>query len=180
MRQMRLVFPEAVPVLSLTDSFSIYIHIPFCRSKCSYCAFHSVPCDPDLEEKYISALIGEIAHHAKHDNRRVSSVYFGVGTPSVLKAEQLCRVLSAVKQNFNLADDAEITAEINPGDADEFFFNQLRKCGFNRLSFGIQSVDDAELTLIGRRHSSHDAYVAVNAAKSAGFTLAMIRESNLP
>lgn len=166
---MLLLFQVAAQVLSLTNSLGIYIHIPFCKSKCTYCNFYSF-CGNDLQkEEYTLALCRDIVVRGKQINRRVTSVYFGGGTPSVLSTEQLCRILNAIKQNFSVVEDAEITIEANPADNLGEMLPELRKVGFNRLSLGVQSANSDELKVLGRRHTKEDAANAVKVARQNGF-----------
>ncbi len=161
--------PVAAQVLFLTNSIGIYIHIPFCRSRCSYCAFYSVCADKQSVADYCKSLIEQIKERGSKIFRPVSSVYFGGGTPSVLSAEQLNAILSAVKQSFSVQDNAEITVEVNPADDLEALLPSLYENGFNRLSMGIQSGNDDELTVLGRRHNKDRAEKAVEIARKAGF-----------
>ena len=155
----------------------IYIHIPFCSGKCFYCDFYSAPASPETMDAYARALC---AHIAETEGRpEADTVYFGGGTPSFLGAENLIRILGAVRGAFSLDENAQITLEANPGDiclragarADETeTLSRLREAGFDRLSFGVQSAHDAELAVLGRRHGFAQAEKAVEAAKKAGFS----------
>ena len=153
-------------------SLGLYIHIPFCRSKCLYCDFCSfVNKGEDEREVYVRALLQEIEQRSAA-GCFVDTVYFGGGTPSILTSEQIGRVLSAIRTNFAIAKDVEITLECNPmtHTSDGFeYFSRLRELGVNRLSLGIQSAVDGELKLIGRRHRFEDAERTVNEARRAGF-----------
>lgn len=142
---------------------SVYIHVPFCKSKCKYCSFVSV-CDENLTDLYIDALLREIT--AKYNSEPLKTLYFGGGTPSLLSAETVEKII----QKFILSDDSEITFEINPDDADLEYLKGLKSLGVNRLSFGVQTFNDEILTYIGRRHDSKTALDAIDNAKSAGFT----------
>ncbi|MBR3844970.1 MAG: radical SAM family heme chaperone HemW [Clostridia bacterium] len=152
-------------------NLGLYIHIPFCRTKCLYCDFCSfVSRDEQQREAYIGALLREIEARGTKDYS-VDTVYFGGGTPSLLSAEQIGRILDEIKESFNVSPDAEITLECNPmtvSDGDEYF-KELRALGVNRLSLGVQSAVDEELKLIGRRHSFEDAKETFWAARGAGF-----------
>lgn len=141
---------------------SAYIHIPFCKSKCKYCSFISYPRLNKIEE-YINCLSKEIADIYKGEE--LETLYFGGGTPSLV----LTGLLNKIIKNFNLAENPEITIEINPDDAEESYLKTLHNLGFNRLSIGAQTFDDGILKLIGRRHGSKDIVNAVNLAKQAGF-----------
>lgn len=157
-------------------SFGIYIHVPFCESKCPYCDFYSRPPKGSGKNKeeyikeYTAGVKNRLVSYAKkYGSRPVDSVYFGGGTPSVLGAEALAEILSAIKENFHVTTDAEITAEANPCSVDEEFFRALRKSGFNRLSMGLQSANGDELKLLGRRHTAEEAAEKVRLAQKCGF-----------
>lgn len=149
---------------------SVYIHIPFCKSKCPYCDFYSAcPKDESVLEQYTEAVCARLMSCGeRYAHRDVGTVYFGGGTPSVLGAERLCRVLSAVKSAFSVHPDAEVTVECNPADVDRVFFETLRNGGVNRISMGMQSANEDELRLLGRRHTAEDAEKAMRAAREAG------------
>lgn len=152
-------------------NLGLYIHIPFCRTKCLYCDFCSfVSRDDRQREAYVGALLREIEARGTKDYS-VDTVYFGGGTPSLLSAEQIGRILGKIKESFNVSPDAEITLECNPmtvSDGDKYF-KELCALGVNRLSLGVQSAVDGELKLIGRRHSFEDAKATFLAARGAGF-----------
>ena len=149
---------------------SVYIHIPFCKSKCPYCDFYSAsPREESALEQYEKAVCARLfSYGEKYGHPAVGTVYFGGGTPSVFGAERLCRVLGAVRAAFRISADAEITAECNPGDVDAAFFETLRAGGFNRISMGMQSANADELRVLGRRHDAETVCRAVEAARAAG------------
>lgn len=154
----------------------LYIHIPFCRSKCLYCDFTSFAARGSEEiEKYLSALCCEIEQRGRETHNcgyEVDTVYLGGGTPSLLTPEQTGRILSTVKDAFCVSPDAEITLECNPLthlDDGEEYFASLHSLGINRLSVGIQSAVNSELKLIGRRHSFEQARETVLCARRSGF-----------
>ncbi|MBC8135478.1 MAG: oxygen-independent coproporphyrinogen III oxidase [Fibrella sp.] len=148
----------------------IYIHIPFCTKKCGYCDFNAYSGYKDATKaRYVDALCREIENRA--DSRtHIPTIFFGGGTPTVLTASDLVRILNTVRQNFTVAKDAEVSTEANPSDADENYLRTLREAGFNRLSFGVQTFDDRLLRTIDRVHSGQDAVGAIEKAKRAGFT----------
>lgn len=153
-------------------SAGIYIHVPFCVRKCGYCDFYSLPCAgyasgaaEEAFDAYTAALTAEIS--AETPGVRADTVYFGGGTPSLLGAERLSRILDAVRERFDIAGDAEITLEANPLDLAQP--EALRNAGFNRLSLGVQSAHDEELAMLGRRHTFADARHTVETARRAGF-----------
>lgn len=152
-------------------NLGLYIHIPFCRTKCLYCDFCSVVSrDEQQREAYVGALLREIEARGTKDYS-VDTVYFGGGTPSLLSAEQIGRILGEIKESFNVSPDAEITLECNPmtvSDGDKYF-KELRALSVNRLSLGVQTAIDGELKLIGRRHSFEEAKATFFEARGAGF-----------
>lgn len=148
----------------------IYIHIPFCKQKCNYCDFYKETALKDTS-RFTEALQTELRLRADYLNSAsVHTVYFGGGTPSVLKCKQFTSIFKTLYQNFNISADAEITLEANPDDLTLSYLNMLREIGFNRLSIGIQSFDDNELKSVNRRHTSQQAIQAVKDAREAGFT----------
>ena len=152
-------------------NLGLYIHIPFCLSKCRYCDFCSFP-HPKREtvEKYLLALYREIEEYSgNYGEYNVNTVYFGGGTPTLLEADLLCGLLKKLKKHFAVSDSAEITAECNPKTADLEYFKKIRSAGFNRLSIGVQSMDEGELKMLGRLHSPDDAKKAFADARAAGF-----------
>ena len=152
------------------NPIGLYLHIPFCDGKCAYCNFFSRRCMGDTElSEYSDHLINRIETWSKKLHRSVDTIYFGGGTPSLLGHERLIRILNAVYQTFDVADNAEITVEVNPSSTDELDFESMKEAGFNRLSIGLQSADDHELKILGRRHSVNDARRTVQRAQKAGF-----------
>ena len=152
-------------------SLGLYIHIPFCRSKCLYCDFFSFPhMDEQTMDQYCKALMGEIAlWGARMKGYLVDTVYFGGGTPTYLPPERLCSLLAAVREHFSLAENAEITTECNPATVDKAALTTLRAAGFNRLSLGAQSMDDRELKALGRIHTASQFIETFSDARAAGF-----------
>lgn len=149
----------------------LYFHIPFCVRKCFYCDFLSAPADEGTMDAYMEALLLETVERAgEYGEYTVVSVFVGGGTPSVVKAEQLVRLLDAVKMYYRVAADAEITVEVNPGTVDGEKLRKYRAAGINRLSIGLQSGDDRELTAIGRIHTLPQFLDTYSTAVTAGFT----------
>lgn len=144
------------------DIKNVYIHIPFCKSKCHYCSFVSYP-KPELKEQYINALEKEIKTFYKGE--KLNTLYFGGGTPSLLNTEDFSRLINL----FNTDANTEITTELNPETVTQKYLKNLKKAGINRLSFGCQTFDDNILKLIGRRHNAKDVKNAVSFAQNAGF-----------
>ena len=148
----------------------IYIHIPFCVRKCRYCDFLSFSAPEETKRSYVDALLNEIRNRKFPGSEgRVSSIFFGGGTPTLLGAEPLIRLLEAVRQREDVCPDAEITLECNPGTADGLAFLELKAAGFNRLSIGLQSANEEELKKLGRIHSYDDYVRCVHDAGQAGF-----------
>lgn len=153
----------------LANSLGIYVHIPFCLAKCSYCAFVSAVCDRSLQQSYVAALCGEITAAGGDFSVPVDTVFFGGGTPTVLETTALSAILQVLRAAFPVAANAEISLEANPGTVDRNSLQLLRQSGFNRLSLGVQSFDDAVLAGIGRIHRAEDAKKAFTDARAAGF-----------
>ena len=148
----------------------IYIHIPFCKSRCAYCDFFSTT-QLSRREAYVDALCKEAKRRLATLNSKrstpnpITTIYFGGGTPSLLSPDQIARIL----QTIDAPQAVEVTLEANPGDLTPNYLRAVREAGVNRLSIGIQSFDDEVLRLIGRRHTAAEAKAAVKAAKAAGF-----------
>ena len=149
----------------------LYLHIPFCKSKCVYCDFYSLPRAEEQMDDYVSALCRQLARSAPEaEAYTVDTVYFGGGTPSYLGAERLCRLMEAVLAHYRVDAGAEITLEANPDSARGIpALRRLRAAGFNRISLGMQSADDAELRAIGRVHTHRETVEAVECARAVGF-----------
>lgn len=154
------------------NRLGLYIHIPFCQSKCRYCDFCSFPHPkPETVEKYLSALYCEIEEYRdSYKEYNVNTVYFGGGTPTLLDAKRLCELLDKLRDCFNIDKNAEISTECNPKTAGLEYFKTIRNAGINRLSIGVQSMDNGELKMLGRLHSSADSKKCFEEAKAAGFT----------
>ncbi|MGI9289807.1 MAG: radical SAM family heme chaperone HemW [Gammaproteobacteria bacterium] len=151
---------------------SLYAHFPWCVAKCPYCDFNSHSLRDELPaSEYIDALITDLQQFAHEvEGRPVISVFFGGGTPSLFPAAELDRLMTAIRKHVSLANDAEITLEANPGAIEHAAFTDFRKAGINRLSLGVQSLDDNKLKVLGRIHSAADAANAFAEARSAGFS----------
>ncbi|MEO7507781.1 MAG: radical SAM family heme chaperone HemW [Pyrinomonadaceae bacterium] len=148
----------------------IYIHIPFCRSRCSYCDFATDIYEGGMADRYVDALTSEIVRFERDDARSpVDTVYFGGGTPSMLSSDQLARILDAVLTRFHVVSGAEITMEMNPGTLTPEILSAFRAHGVNRASFGAQTFDDGELKRLGRRHTADDVRQTIDHLRLAGF-----------
>lgn len=148
----------------------IYLHIPFCVQKCSYCSFFSVPSSADAIASYCHLLQNEIKLSALVNGcRKVDSIYFGGGTPSLLNPQQISLLLKTIDAHFNIAPAAEITLEVNPGTVTLQNLRDFRSCAVNRISVGVQSFDDKMLQALGRIHTAKQSRQAVSVARRAGF-----------
>ena len=150
---------------------SLYIHIPFCVRKCLYCGFYSTVYTPREADGFISALKREaISFQKRLSNRRISSIYFGGGTPTVLSLPQIDRVMYIIRSSFLFENNPEITAEANPHTAITSRLKALLAHGVNRLSLGVQSFSDGKLKALGRLHTAKQAIDTFNRARAIGFT----------
>ncbi|MBP5678145.1 MAG: radical SAM family heme chaperone HemW [Bacteroidales bacterium] len=152
----------------------IYIHIPFCHRKCTYCAFYSKPVGTlkgeSLISAYTTALLSEMDSRKEEQQHPIHTIYFGGGTPSIIPIGELTRIVEALHRCFDLSQLEEMTIEANPEDLTPDYLAALRGLGFNRLSIGIQSVDDEVLRFLNRRHTAQQAYDAIDNAHDAGFS----------
>lgn len=162
-----------MPIFPRTQKtpLGIYVHIPFCRSKCEYCDFYSIPqADEGVMDEYLKALCAHIRETGPQAPAyQVDTVYFGGGTPSYFGADRLAAVLATIRESFDVDPMAEISFEANPDSVTLKLLRRLRREGFNRISLGIQSDDDELLFSIGRPHTYADAQEAVGLARKAGF-----------
>src|SRR5713226_4982623 len=154
----------------------VYLHIPFCRSRCSYCDFATGMYESELAERYVNSLIGEIKAWGEVDIPAVvNTIYFGGGTPSLLTPSQIERILKAVRDRFQVLAGAEVTIELNPGDGGTSAAAKLetirdfQQLGINRASFGAQTFDDRELKQLGRTHTSGDIRSTFQQLRACGF-----------
>ncbi|MCX7615251.1 MAG: radical SAM family heme chaperone HemW [Clostridiales bacterium] len=153
------------------QSLGIYIHVPFCKSKCGYCDFCSTLDRESVQkDRYVNAILKHIEESSELFTKyMVDTVYFGGGTPTILGKKFLILILKKLQKHFNIAKTAEITLEANPESSDLQLLKRLKKAGFNRISIGVQSSDDEELKMLGRIHTFEEAKKAVDNARSAGF-----------
>ena len=162
-----------MPLLSRKNKtpLGIYIHVPFCRSKCQYCDFYSLTTKEDsLLDGYLEAVCAHIKEAGMlSPNYLVDTVYFGGGTPSFFGADGMAEILTAIRKSFDVANDAEITFEANPDSVSDRLLRRLRSEGFNRVSLGIQCDNDDILKKIGRPHSYGQAVTAVKRIRKMGF-----------
>src|SRR5438445_6887806 len=148
-------------------SIALYIHFPFCLSICPYCDFDRQATGFDRIDVYLSMVEREVSQHAG-SSEAVHSIFFGGGTPSLMRPAQVEQLLNTASEIFDIQHHAEITLECNPGDADLDKLRAFKATGATRVSFGIQSLDDTMLKLLGRRHSSAEARQAASWARQAG------------
>ena len=152
----------------MENSLGLYVHIPFCRSKCDYCDFYSLAGQDDRMDGYQRALLQQILDTAPRTKKQVvNSVYIGGGTPTWYGEKRLLELISALKKRFNLSKDVEFTLEANPDSVDEKMLRRLRRAGVNRLSMGMQSACDRELAAVHRPHTFKQVEQAVKAARNA-------------
>ncbi len=168
--------PVIFPVISGPPSapadgpLALYVHIPFCETKCPYCDFNTYAAIEQLMPEYVAALASEIeSWGALLDHPQIGTIFFGGGTPSYLPSSDIETLLTTVRGEFVVAGDAEITLESNPGDLDAAKLAAYLDQGVNRLSIGVQSFDDGLLAMLGRRHDAATAVSAFEAARAAGF-----------
>ena len=148
----------------------LYLHIPFCVSKCPYCDFYSVTATDLQLDDYTNALTRALTDWAAQTEETADTLYFGGGTPSLLGGKRLAQLTKTARRLFSISDDAEITLEANPGDALDEVFSAFAAVGGNRLSLGMQSTNDRQLVVLGRRHSVSQTEAAIHAAQRAGIT----------
>lgn len=148
----------------------IYIHIPFCKQRCNYCAFYSSTLY-NIKEEYTNAVCKELRMRKDYaGNDTIATIYLGGGTPSTLSAEQLHKICDTIYSTYNITETPEVTIECNPDDLTPQFLEQLRPLPFNRISMGVQSFNDTQLKLLGRRHTAEGARQAVANARAAGYS----------
>lgn len=146
----------------------IYIHIPFCRGKCPYCDFYSFSALEKDKDSYLKAVLCALKEKASVAPGEVDTVYFGGGTPSVFGGDRISKVIEAVKENYHLSENAEITVECNPSSVSHEFFNEIHKAGVNRISMGMQSAVDKERKALGRACDKKQVKEAIDFAKNNG------------
>ena len=146
----------------------LYVHIPFCSSRCSYCDFATGLYQSELAERYVCAVVEEIRTSA-YVGQRTDTIYFGGGTPSLLQSSQLDRILNALHKHFAIDEASEITIEINPGSVNAEKLREFHRLEINRTSFGAQTFDDTELAKLGRSHNAADALKTFADLRASGF-----------
>lgn len=158
--------------MRINKMLGIYVHFPFCEKKCNYCAFSSFV-NKNKEDEYISHLLNEInsfgASHRESHYRKVDTIYLGGGTPSIIDEENIGKVVKCLRQNFEVSTEAEITIECNPHSTTLGKLQLYKSLGINRISFGVQSLNDEELRFLGRLHTAQEAKEKIALAKEVGF-----------
>ena len=156
----------------MSDLLSIYIHIPFCRTRCGYCDFNTYAGYGHLKESYVDAVVKEIFLVSKEIDYKgkVHTIYFGGGTPSLLLSKQFAKIIKGISENFDCTSHMEISTEANPTCLDEEYLKSSIDLGINRLSLGMQSASDSDLRILGRKHTFGDVSKSVESARKAGFS----------
>lgn len=149
---------------------SVYVHIPFCVQKCLYCDFLSAPASDEVRARYVDRLIREIREESEsYVNYKVKTIFLGGGTPSVLEPAQITEVMNSFRENYSLEKDCEITIEVNPGTCSKERAEAWKNSGINRVSIGLQSLEDMELKALGRIHSADEFYETYEELVKTGF-----------
>jgi oxygen-independent coproporphyrinogen-3 oxidase len=148
---------------------SLYLHIPFCHARCTYCAFNTYTNSENLIADYVAAMCGELKRLGRTTQQPIHTIYFGGGTPSLLSGQQATTILETCRRAFTVIPQAEVTLEANPGSASPDFLEQIRAVGVNRLSVGMQSAQANELRMFARQHGVQAVANTVEAARRAGF-----------
>ena len=151
------------------ERFGIYIHIPFCVKKCSYCDFVSFCSDEKTWEQYTNAVVCEIENKKIENPKKVTTIYIGGGTPSLIPENYIVKIINTVKSRFKIEESAEITIEVNPGTVTEKKLVAYKNVGINRISIGLQSAEDRILKLIGRIHNYQTFLSTYNLTRNIGF-----------
>jgi len=146
----------------------IYVHFPFCASKCAYCDFNSYANVSHMQEDYLKALVNEINYNSNKDVE-IDTIFIGGGTPSIAKTGTIATIINAIKYNFNVLNNAEITIECNPNSVNYAVLSEWKEVGINRISIGLQTTNKNILKLIGRTHDKQDYINAIDLIKSFGF-----------
>ncbi|MCB0335682.1 MAG: radical SAM family heme chaperone HemW [Bdellovibrionales bacterium] len=156
----------------MDTAFSLYVHVPFCGIKCPYCDFNTYAAKSIPEERYVEALLAELAFYLEQERwqgKRLESIYFGGGTPSLFSAHSFEKIIKLITNQCSLAPSLEVTAEINPGEISESRLADYQAVGINRLSFGAQSLIRDQLSLLGRKHTPADVSESLERARKLGF-----------
>ena len=152
------------------NTVGLYLHIPFCKTKCNYCDFFTVKYSEENKDKFLLALSLHIKLWGEKCDKIIDSIYFGGGTPSMLSADDFKNILTLIGENFSVSENCEITTESNPENLTLAYCKGLKNLGFNRISIGVQSSDEKTLETLGRNHSSLSSFEAIENCKIAGFS----------
>lgn len=155
-------------MMSEENTLGLYIHIPFCKAKCPYCDFYSVVFSEDKKNKYVDAICRNIKAYSLENKNKVDTIYFGGGTPSLLSAKDIDKILSCAEKFFSFSDFPEITMECNPESTSKEKITGYKSAGINRLSIGVQSLCDKQLEYLGRLHDASTARQVILDADSIG------------
>lgn len=166
-RRTSVLLKESLGKMNMPNPIGLYIHVPFCDGKCPYCDFFSVRGSESAMDEYTDCMVDQLRFRSERIGRTADTLYFGGGTPSLLGGKRIARIVEAARRGFGL-ENAEITLEANPGGDLRSFFQEIAAAGVNRVSIGLQSANEDELRLLGRRHTADDAARAVEAAQDAG------------
>ena len=155
----------------MKNRLQLYIHIPFCTSKCCYCDFLSTSADTYTRKRYIESLLNEISGYKNEfDNYQVDTIFLGGGTPSILSGEAILRIFNTIYTTFEVALHAEITMEVNPESVNEDDIAYWKKAGINRISIGLQSANEKDLRILGRKHNYNEFLCNYNVIRNNGFS----------
>lgn len=152
-----------------TKGLGLYVHIPFCVRKCNYCDFASEAAGESKIDKYVARLISEIESYRSNEKIKINTVFFGGGTPSLLSGERFLKIVSTIKESFEILPDAEFTVEVNPATLSDEKILAYKEAGVNRISIGVQSIHEIELKKLGRIHNVADFENTYKALRDAGF-----------
>lgn len=151
------------------EGVGLYLHVPFCLKKCSYCDFYSLPVKSQDLQRYTRALIKELSLKAREEeDLRISTIYLGGGTPSLLPAADFTSIINSIRLNWELDKKAEISLEANPATLDSDTLQSMQEAGLNRISLGIQSFQDGDLKILGRSHNAQEAWHSIELIKNSG------------
>lgn len=151
------------------QDYGLYLHVPFCKTKCYYCDFNSIAADRNIISRYLTVLPKEIERLSDKYNPQIETIYIGGGTPTILKGEELTAILNECRQKLNLSSDLEITVEANPGTLNYRKLKSIKEAGVNRVSLGVQSFHNRLLDKLGRIHKRRDIIESYNLLREVGF-----------
>lgn len=154
----------------MKKELGIYIHVPLCKKKCNYCDFYSVNWNEEVEEAFTKCIIKEISNQVKYNDKYyIDTIYFGGGTPSIIKEKNIYKIMNELYKSFSVDDNAEISIEANPKTINEYKLKKYLEFNINRISIGVQSLNNETLKSLGRIHNKEDAINAIKLAEYSGF-----------